>query len=172
MADAALVVVELWPHGGTLSLCRLACSPRQLDRIAGHLTLYAYAHPATAEGWLAWGLVCRWRSANNGNESAASSSPQSACACTLGWNPSVANRSGASGSIRSTTRHGSRPVNRSAAACSAADRQPRIVRSGHGSAGNETIGAMPAMTAAASPTRSRAAVTSATRSLANAEGER
>ena len=87
-------------------------------------------------------------------------------------NPGIDFTGGSIVEMRSTTRRGSRSVKPSAAACNAADRQPRMVRSGHGSAGNETRGATAPMTTAASPTRFRAAFTSATRSSAKPAGER
>ena len=112
-------------------------------------------------------------SANNGSASAAISSPHSACARPLGWKPSLANNSGTNISEnRSTTRRASSPLSLSADACSAAHRQPRIVRKGHGRPGKNASGATPAMTTAALPTQPRAAMTRAARSLAKADGER
>ena len=110
--------------------------------------------------------------ATRGSASVAISSPQIACARRFGWKPSHENRSGSNMGIRSTTRRGSRSGKRSAAACSTADRQPRMLRSGHGSAGKHCRGATPATMTAASPTRLRAAVTSPARSRANVVGER
>ena len=110
--------------------------------------------------------------ATNGRASAAISSPQMACACRFGWNPSHANRSGSNAEIRSTTRRGNRCVRRSAAACSAAERQPRIWRRGHGRAGKQLRGATPPTTTAGSPTRVRTAVTNSARSSAKVAGER
>ena len=114
----------------------------------------------------------RGNQATNGSASAAMSCPQIACARRFGWKPSHANRSGSKPEMRSTTRRGSRSARRSAAAWSAAERQPRICRSGDGSAGKQLRGATPPTTTAASPTRLRVAVTSSARSSAKVAGER